>query len=234
VYRDLPIAEGLDRLDELMGAAYSVSLFTDYQRDVFQQVWWKGRVGVDGAPPASILGAMPAREALHPVESVSAESCTQQLGVPGAWPDRLPHFRLAFTPSSGDELQSEYFVARSHAVAAVRAVIALAPDLRPLLKISEIRTVAADDLWLSGSFGRDTLALHFTWIPDQARVMAFLPTLEQALGDFSARPHWGKLTAIAPATIRERYPRWREFERLLAELDPAGTFRNSYVEALMR
>jgi xylitol oxidase len=216
-----------------MGAAYSVSLFTDYQREVFQQVWWKGRVGVDGAPPASILGAMPAHEALHPVESVSAESCTQQLGVPGAWPDRLPHFSLGFTPSSGDELQSEYFVSRTDAVAALRAVISLAPELRPLLKISEIRTVAADDLWLSGSFGRDTLALHFTWIPDQVRVMAFLPILEQSLAEFAPRPHWGKLTTMAPETIRARYPRWDDFARLSAELDPAGTFRNAYVDALL-
>jgi xylitol oxidase len=234
VYRELPFADGLDRLDEVMSAAYSVSLFTDYQREVFQQVWWKGRVGVDGEPPVSMFGALPAVEAMHPVETISADSCTQQFGVHGAWPDRLPHFRLEFTPSSGDELQSEYFVARSDAADALRAVMGLAAELRPLLKISEIRTVAADDLWLSGSFGRDTLALHFTWIPDQPRVMAFLPVLEHALADFSPRPHWGKLTAIAPETIRRRYPKWSEYERLLLTLDPAGTFRNAYVDALIR
>ena len=232
MYRDLPFDDALEHLDDVMGAAYSVSLFTDYQRDVFQQVWWKGRVGLDGEPPVSILGVLPADVALHPVESVSAESCTQQFGVPGPWPDRLPHFRLAFTPSSGDELQSEYFVARSDAVDALRAVNALSAELAPLLKISEVRTVAADDLWLSGACGRDTLALHFTWIPDQARAMAFLPVLEHALDAFAPRPHWGKLTAMPAAAIRQRYPRWDDFVSLLAAIDPTSTFRNAYLDAL--
>ena len=154
--------------------------------------------------------------------------------MPGPWPDRLPHFRLAFTPSSGDELQSEYFVDRADAVAALRAVKALAPQLRPVLKISEIRTVSADDLWLSGSYGRDTLALHFTWISDQSRVTAFLPVLEDALAAFAPRPHWGKLTTIPSHTIRERYPKWDDFARLAGDLDPTGTFRNAYLDDLVR
>ena len=234
VYRGLPFDAGLEHLDDVMSAAYSVSLFTDYQDDVFQQVWVKTRVGADADPPVDLFGARPAEVALHPVESLSAESCTQQLGVAGRWSDRLPHFRLEFTPSSGDELQSEYFVARSDAVPALEAVRSLAGDLRPLLQISEIRTVCSDELWLSGSFERDTLALHFTWIPDQSRVMAFLPRLEAALDRFGARPHWGKLTAMEPATIRRRFPKWADFERLVASLDPLGSFRNSYIDELLR
>src|SRR5690606_20990115 len=123
----------------------------------------------------------PAAVALHPIESVSPESCTEQLGVPGPSADRLPHFRLGYAPSSGNELQSEFFVDRKHGAAALAAVASLAAELAPVIQISEIRTVAADDLWLSGSFGRDTLALHFTWVPDQPAVMAFLPRLEAAL-----------------------------------------------------
>ena len=233
LYRNLPFDVTLEHLDEVMGAAYSVSLFTDYQRGVFQQVWVKTRRGVDADPPPSLFGAKPADVPLHPVESLSAESCTQQLGVAGPWADRLPHFRLGFTPSSGDELQSEYFVARSDAAAALRAVEPLAGELGPLLQVSEVRTVRSDDLWLSGSFGRDTLALHFTWIPDQARVMAFLPRLEDALDSFGARPHWGKLTAMPATTIRQRYPKWAEFERLATALDPTGAFRNPYLDALV-
>jgi len=237
IYRDLPFDVALDRLDKfdsVMDAAYSVSLFTDYQHAVFQQVWWKGRIGVDPPAPASLFGASPAGVALHPIETVSAESCTQQLGEPGPWSDRLPHFRLGYAPSSGNELQSEFFVDRSNGAAAITAVADLASELAPLIQISEIRTVAADDLWLSGSFGRDTLALHFTWIPDHTRVMAFLPRLEAVLAPFAARPHWGKLTAIPPATIRGLYPRWSDFESLVNELDPAGTFANPYLDDLMR
>ncbi len=234
VYRDLPFAVALDRLDEVMAAAYSVSLFTDYQLDVVQQVWWKGRVGVDPQAPASLFGASPADVALHPIESISGESCTQQLGVPGPWADRLAHFQLGYAPSSGDELQSEFFVACSNGAAAVRAVANLADELAPLLQISEIRTVAADDLWLSGSFGRDTLALHFTWIPDQPQVMAFLPRLEAAFEPFEARPHWGKLTALPPANIRALYSRWQDFAALEQDLDPTSTFTNPYLEPIRR
>jgi alditol oxidase len=233
IYRDLAFDDAIGQLREVMSAAYSVSLFTDYQRDSFQQVWRKQRVGVDAEAPSTFFGSPMATEPVHPVEGISAESCTEQLGVAGPWADRLPHFRLEFEPSSGDELQSEYFVAISDGPDALRAVRALASELQPLLKVSEIRTIAADGLWLSGSFGRDTLALHFTWIPDQDRVVEFLPRLEAALQPFGARPHWGKLTAIPPATIRERYPKWAEFEQLVASLDPTATFRNAYFAALL-
>jgi alditol oxidase len=232
LYRELPFDAGVEALDAVMGSAYSVSLFTDYQRDVFDQVWWKGRVGRDGEAPADVLGAAPAGEPLHPVAGVPADSCTEQLGVPGAWADRLPHFRLGFEPSSGDELQSEYFVARSDGAAALRAVRTLRAELAPVIKVSEIRTVAADDLWLSTAYGRDTVALHFTWVNDEPRVLAFLPTLEAALAPFGARPHWGKLTAMPPSTILERTPMWSEFAGLRRALDPSGTFLNPYVSRL--
>jgi xylitol oxidase len=232
LYRDLPFDAAAEHLADVMGSAYSVSLFTDYQGDVFQQVWWKGRVGTDGSAPDEIHGARPARAALHPVEGVPAESCTEQLGVPGPWADRLPHFRLGFEPSSGDELQSEYFVARSDGAAALRAVFALRDAIAPVIKISEIRTMTADDLWLSMAHGRDSLALHFTWVNDQPRVMAFLPVLEAALAPFAARPHWGKLTAMPAEHVRGLYPRWADFTALRTQLDPGDTFLNPYVRAL--
>lgn len=232
LYRDLPFDAGVEAFGDVMGSASSVSLFTDHQRDVFDQVWLKRRIGRDDEAPADVLGALPAGEPLHPVAGVPADSCTEQLGVPGAWADRLPHFRLGFEPSSGDELQSEYFVARSDGVAALRAVHALRAELAPVIKVSEIRTVAADHLWLSTAYGRDTVALHFTWVNDEPRVLAFLPTLEAALAPFDARPHWGKLTAMPAATIRERTPMWSEFANLRERLDPAGTFLNPYVARL--
>jgi xylitol oxidase len=214
VYVDVPFGPCMDALDEVMGSAYSVSLFTDYQRDVIDQVWRKARVGTDTIAPGTLLGAGPATEPLHPVPGVSAEWCTEQLGVPGPWADRLPHFRLGFEPSSGDELQSEYFVARSDGALAVRAVAALREHLAPLLKMCEIRTMQGDELWLSMAYGRPTLALHFTWVNDEARVMSFLPVLEAALAPFAARPHWGKLTALPAERIAALYPRWADFEEL--------------------
>lgn len=232
VYRDLPFAGGGARLAEVLASAYSVSLFTTYQREGFEQVWWKGRVDRDGDAPAELAGARPAETRVHPVAGVPADSCTEQLGRPGPWADRLPHFRLGFVPSTGDELQSEYFVPREAGAAAVDAVRSLREALAGLLQISEIRTVAADGLWASPAHGRDTVAIHFTWVADEPGVMAFLPRLEAALAPFGARPHWGKLTAMPAEVVRATYPAWGDLVRLADRLDPAGTFRNPYVDAL--
>jgi alditol oxidase len=231
VFVDLPFARGVDHLDEVMGSAYSVSLFTTYRNETLD-VWCKRRIGVDGPAPLDVLGARAATRAVHPVPGVDAVSCTPQLGAAGPWPGRLPHFRAEFEPSSGDELQSEYFVPRSHGPAALRALHAARAIFVPLLQVSEVRTVAADDLWLSTASGRDTLALHFTWLNDQARVMAMLPGLEAVLAPFDARPHWGKLTAVPPNRIREFYPNWEQFDALIDNLDPGGMFTNPYVANL--
>jgi xylitol oxidase len=217
VFVDVSFEACAEGLDEVMGSAYSVSLFTDYQRDVIDQVWCKARVDVDHPAPASLFGAARATVPLHPVRGVSPDSCTQQLGVPGPWSDRLAHFRLGFEPSSGDELQSEYFVARSDGAAALRAVAGQRDMLAPVIKIGEVRTMTADDLWLSTAYGRPTLALHFTWVNDETRVMSVLPALEAALAPFDARPHWGKLTAMPADRIAALYPRWGDFTALVTE-----------------
>lgn len=218
LFVDVPFDACVDGLDEVMGSAYSVSLFTDYQRDVIDQVWCKVRAGVDRPAPASLFGAARATEPLHPVRGVPADSCTEQLGVPGPWSDRLAHFRLGFEPSSGDELQSEYFVARSDGADALRAVAGLRDVLAPVIKVGEVRTMTGDDLWLSMAYGRPTLALHFTWVNDEPSVMSVLPTLEAALAPFAARPHWGKLTAMSPDHVAALYPRWPDFTTLAHSL----------------
>ena len=223
VYRHVPFAAVAENLDDVMGAADSVSLFTDWQGDEFSQVWCKYRVDPRARPaiPLTLLGAALADRDLHMVESLSAESCTAQLGVPGPWYERLPHFRLEFTPSVGDELQSEYFVGLSDGVAALEAVRAMRSQLEPLLLVSEIRAIAADDLWLSGAYDRDTLAIHFTWTNDEPAVLDVLPTLEAALAPFGARPHWGKLSTMSASDLRARYPRFDDAEAL-AETRPMG------------
>ncbi|WP_159498388.1 D-arabinono-1,4-lactone oxidase [Microbacterium sp. 18062] len=211
---------------------YSVSLFTTWRDpDVVDQVWVKARAG-DAAAPQHVLGGGAASAPRHPLPGVPADSCTEQGGVAGPWLDRLAHFRLEFTPSQGEELQSEYFVARDDAPAAIRALRPLAARIAPLLLVSEVRTIAADDLWLSGAYGRDTVGLHFTWRRDQAAVEALLPEIEAALSPFDPRPHWGKVYTLPAAAIRERYPRWADAAALRAELDPRGVFRNTFLRDL--
>ncbi|GAA1220908.1 alditol oxidase [Kitasatospora nipponensis] len=227
VYEDLPTAVLRERFEEIMAAAYSVSLFTRWRTDRIDQVWLKRRGGPDA--PRAWFGAVLADGPRHPVPGCPPEPCTPQLGVPGRWHARLPHFRMDFTPSSGDELQSEYFVARTDAVRAFDALDAVRERIAPALQIGEIRTVAADALWLSPAYERDSVAFHFTWHPDDLAVAEAVETVEEALSPFAARPHWGKVFALAPETIRASYPRWDDFRRLLGEFDPAGTFRNAFL-----
>ncbi|MFC5665272.1 FAD-binding protein [Kitasatospora misakiensis] len=237
VYEGLPTAVLRERFDEIMAAAYSVSLFTSWQADRIDQVWLKRRGGDPGAPgtwqgsdaPAAWHGAALADGPRHPVPGCPPEPCTTQLGVSGRWHTRLPHFRLDFTPSSGAELQSEYFVARADAVAAFDALDAVRERIAPVLQIGEIRTVAADGLWLSPAYERDCVAFHFTWHPDAAAVADVLKAVEEALSPFAARPHWGKVFSTAPEVIRASYPRWEDFRGLLGEFDPAGKFRNEFL-----
>ena len=227
----LPWDAALAHLDEITSSADSVSLFTDWRGPAVGQVWRKTRAAA--TRPVDLFGAVPATRQVHPLDGVDPVSTTEQLGVPGAWHERLPHFRMAFTPSKGDELQSEYLVARADAVAALEAVRALSDVVSPLLLISEVRTVAADDLWLSTAYQRESVAIHFTWRQVQAEVEAVLPRLEEALVPFAARPHWGKLfsasVAGAPDRLSEIYPRLTDFQALAERLDPRHAFRNDFL-----
>ncbi|MEU5414342.1 FAD-binding protein [Streptomyces clavifer] len=232
VYEGLPQEQLLGRFDEVMSAAYSVSLFTAWRGGPVDQVWLKQRVGQEGPriAPSRWLGATLADRPRHPVPGMPAEHTTQQQGVPGPWHARLPHFRLEFTPSNGDELQSEYFVARHDAVAAYEALDRIKERIAPLLQIGEIRTVAGDDLWLSPAQGTDAVAFHFTWVPDTAAVLPVLGAIEEALAPFGARPHWGKVFTTPSSTLRGLYRHYADFERLTARLDPTGTFRNAFLQ----
>ncbi|OLT49038.1 FAD-binding protein [Cellulosimicrobium sp. CUA-896] len=244
VHVDLPWDAVAAHLDALTASAYSVSLFTDWGADGVQQVWRKSRIapGERGEdPPADLFGARPAREQRHPLPGVDPVHCTAQLGEAGPWNERLPHFRLDFTPSNGDELQSEYLVPRRHALAALEAMRGLGPRLTPLLQVGEIRTVAADPepLWLS-PFDGPTVAFHLTWKPLPDDVARVLPDLESALARLGARPHWGKLShavtstdPAALAAVAARYPRLAEFRALAERLDPDGRFRGGFVGRLL-
>jgi xylitol oxidase len=234
VYQDVPFAEVKAHFDEITSAARSVSMFTDWRGQRMTQTWLKQAGPEPAQPPASWLGGRLAGADLHPVAGMPAANCTPQLGRPGPWHERLPHFRPEFTPSAGQELQSEFLLDRQHAAAALHALEGISAVVAPVVQVSEIRTVAADNLWLSPSYQRASVAFHFTWVPDAPAVGPALASVEAALAPFEPRPHWGKLSTIRPAIVAGRYPRMDDFRRLVAQLDGEGTFRNDMVDAYLR
>ncbi|MFZ1993378.1 MAG: D-arabinono-1,4-lactone oxidase [Solirubrobacteraceae bacterium] len=220
------------RLDEIYRAGESVSVF-HLCGERTEQVWVKRRAGdaddqADG-DLQELLGVRAASVELHPVLGGDPVNCTEQQGVPGPWSERLPHFRSGFLPSSGEELQSEFFVAREHAVAAVEAVRSLAAEIIPLLLISELRTIAGDTLRLSPHQGRDSFALHFTWRRQPAQVEAVVAKIEAALAPLAARPHWGKVFTARAEAIAPLYPHMGGFLAMRERLDPDGTFVNQWL-----
>jgi xylitol oxidase len=233
VYQNLSFDQLKDHFDEIFGAGYSVSLFTDWQNHRASQVWIKRKVESGDANKwePEFHGAKLAKEKLHPIDGHPAESCTDQGGVPGPWYERLPHFRMNFTPSSGRELQAEYFVPRNRGYEAILAVEQLKNQVTPHLFVTELRTIAADDLWMSMAYQRDSLAIHFTLKPETDAVNKLLPQIEAKLEPFGARPHWGKVFAVEPAKLQARYPKLKDFKAMLAEHDPKGKFRNEFIEA---
>jgi alditol oxidase len=232
VYQNLPWSQVKDHFDAIESSAYSVSLFTNWQENDFNEVWIKSRVEEGQAfdATAEFFGAKRATKNLHPIAELSAENCTEQMGVLGPWYERLPHFRMGFTPSAGKELQSEYFVPRQHAIEAMLAVERLRDTVGPHLMISEIRTIAADSLWLSPCYQQPCVTIHFTWKQDWPAVRRVLPVVEKELAPFKARPHWGKLFTTSPAVLRSIYERLPEFTQLARNYDPQGKFRNEFLD----
>jgi xylitol oxidase len=219
-----------DHFDEITSCGYSVSIFTRWGQ-TNEQVWVKSRTDEPDSVGDDLFGAVAAAIDWHPIAGLDASVCTSQLGQPGLWSDRLPHFRMGFTPSSGAEIQSEYFLPRRHALSAIEAVHALADRIQPLLLVSEIRRVAADRLWMSMCYKEDCVALHFTWKREPEPVQELLVQIEEALAPFGARPHWGKVFHANAAAIAPLYQRHADFVRLVERLDPRGAFRNAWLKA---
>jgi xylitol oxidase len=232
VYQNLSFDHLQHHFEEIFSSGYSVSLFTDWQHHQATQVWIKRRLAPGDANKwePEFFGARLANKKLHPLAGHSAEACTEQQGIPGPWYERLPHFRMNFTPSSGQELQTEYFVPLSRGYEAVLAVEKLRDHITPHLFITELRTIAADKLWMSMAYDRPSLAIHFTWKPEWPEVREVLPQIEAALEPFEPRPHWGKLFTMAPAKLQSRYAQLADFRELVNQYDPTGKFRNAFVE----
>lgn len=230
VYENLPMEALKDNFDAIMSAGYSVSFFTHWLDKTINQVWIKSKVGTTDALGADFYGATPATEDLHPIKVNSPVNCTPQMGVPGPWHERLPHFKMDFTPSNGDELQSEFFVPRENAYEAIMAVEALHAKIAPILFVTEVRCIAADDFWMSTAYQRESVAIHFTWKPMAKEVLAVLPEIEAALQAFEARPHWGKIFTLPADTLRSRYEKFEAFVQLKEKYDPQGVLSNAYLK----
>ncbi len=234
VYADLPLAQVDARFDEIMASGYSVSLFTDWQHEHVNRVWVKQQladhfVDEDAPTDATFFGASLARTDRDLLTKGPVDQFTQ-VGMAGAWYERLPHFRLENTLLHGNEVQTEYFVPRRHAVEALHEVASLREQMAPLLAMSEVRSVAADGLWMSTAYQQDVVGLHFTWHKEVAAVMQLLPLLEERLAPFAPRPHWGKLFTLSPERVQAGYERLADFRKLLGKYDPQGKFRNAFLE----
>jgi xylitol oxidase len=231
VFENLSFSQLEHNLDAIFASGYSVSLFTDWQKNRATQVWIKQRYKQGDPVPhvAEFYGATAATRKMHPIGDHPADACTDQMGIPGPWYERLPHFKMNFTPSSGQELQTEYFVPRSRGYEAIRAVEELRDQITPHLFVTELRTIAADDLWVSPCYKQDSMTLHFTWKPEWPAVKKLLPLIEAKLAPFHPRPHWAKLFTIPPAQIQAQYARMGDYKALLAQYDPKGKFRNAFL-----
>ena len=215
LFQDLPLASLKDHFDEILSSGYSVSLFTDWQNQNISQVWVKRKVETDTKDmEKEFFGAKAATKNLHPITALSSENCTDQMGVAGVWYERLPHFKMGFTPSSGEELQSEFFVARENALDAILAIEKKGNLIFPELMITEIRTIAADNFWMSTAYKQDSVAIHFTWKQHTPEVQKLITMIEAELAPFKYRPHWGKLFSIAPKDLHLRYEKYADFMQL--------------------
>ena len=231
VFQELPLASLEKHFDEIMLSGYSVSLFTNWLDQKISQVWIKRRTDKTITELANdFFGAKAATRNLHPIVTMSAENCTDQMGVPGPWYNRLPHFKMGFVPSGGKELQSEFFVPHGNAVDAILALEKKKDLINPQLFISEIRTIAADELWMSPCYHQDSVAIHFTWKQNPDEVSKLIPMIENELAPYKMKPHWGKLFSVNPALLHERYEKYPDFLALTRKYDPDGKFRNHYLD----
>ncbi|MFM1914106.1 MAG: Alditol oxidase [Bacteroidota bacterium] len=233
LFENLPMDACKEHFDEIYQSGYSVSMFTTWENKMIDQVWVKRRLDEEYTKDLKdFWGAKPATENLHPLKGNSPINCTEQLGVPGPWYERLPHFKMDFTPSNGEELQSEYFVPRENVYEALMAIESLKEIIRPVLFVSEIRSIKADNLWMSMASGRDSIAFHFTWKPMTPEVMEVLPQIEAKLKPFGVRPHWGKLFTMSGQELKENYPKWDDFYSLINKFDSGRMCTNIFLEKL--
>jgi alditol oxidase len=232
VYLNLPAAQMVENWDAILASAYSVSIFTDWQTENHNQIWLKMLV-TDDTPieeKPEFFGAARATKRYHPIGEMAADNCTEQMGIRGSWHERLSHFTMDAIANEGNDLQAEYFVSRQNALEAFKVMSELRATLAPVIAISEIRMIAADDLWMSPYYKQDSVAIHFSWQRDLPGVLQVLPIIEERLAPFAPRPHWGKLFTMPAKDIQSRYEKLADFRQLLQHYDPQGKFRNAFLD----
>lgn len=230
VYRGMSRETYAANLDEIMSLAYSVSYFTTWAAAGGGEVWTKYRSGAKA--PAGLFEAYPATSNRHPLPGLNPEPCTEQMAVSGPWHLRLPHFKMEFTPSAGDEIQSEFFVDRKDAPAAIAALEKIAPQINEILWVTEIRAIAADNLWMSPHYQRDSIGIHFTWKKVDA-VYEFVKVVEAVLAPFKYRPHLGKVFSASPEYLKSVMPRLDDYMKLVQQIDPTNKFGNTFTNNLL-
>lgn len=229
VYQNMPMDALEQNFEAIMSSGYSVSLFTDWTQKNVSEVWIKSKSEDLISPPKEFYGATLATKNLHPIEALDAVNCTEQLAVEGPWYERMPHFKMGFTPSSGKELQSEYFIDFRYAYEGFMAIEKLHEKIAPHLMITEVRAIAADNLWMSPFYKKTCVAFHFTWKQEPEAVMALLPQIEAVLAAFEPRPHWGKLFTLKPFILQSRIEKLSDFKALMNQYDPEGKFKNDFI-----
>jgi xylitol oxidase len=230
VYRGMSRETYAANLDEIMSLAYSVSYFTTWAAAGGGEVWAKFRSG--SKAPAGLFEAYPATSNRHPLPGLNPEPCTEQMAVSGPWHLRLPHFKMEFTPSAGDEIQSEFFVDRKDAPAAIAALEKIAPQINEILWVTEIRAIAADNLWMSAHYQRDSIGIHFTWKKVDA-VYEMVKVVEAVLAPFNYRPHLGKVFSASSDYLKSVMPKMSDFTKLVKQLDPSNKFGNAFTDNLL-
>ena len=230
VYRGMSRETYAANVKEIMSLAYSVSYFTTWAAAGGGEVWAKFKSG--STAPTELFEAYPATSNRHPIPGLNPEPCTEQMGVSGPWHLRLPHFKMEFTPSAGDEIQSEFFVDINDAPAAFAALEKIAPQINEILWVSEIRAIAADQLWMSPHFQRDSIGIHFTWKKVDA-VYEMVKVVEAVLAPFKYRPHLGKVFSASAQYLESVMPKMADFKQLVNEIDPNNKFGNEFTDKLL-
>ena len=231
VYFDLPFVQLISNLDAILSAGYSVSVLSMWGDEFVDQVWVKSKIGTNPVLTQNEwFGAKLATRKSNPIREADSAAATEQFGLPGPWFERLPHFKLDFTPSFGEELQTEYFIDRKDAPAALHAIYKIRKELSELIMVCEMRTVAQDENWLSEAYGRETFVFHFTWRPNIPAVEKLLLKIEASLEPFKARPHWGKVFTNNAFDFSSLYPKFNSFLTYRGTYDPSRKFVNKLLE----
>jgi len=141
--------------------------------------------------------------------------------------------RVFVTPRRVRFTESEYAVPRESLVGALGELRRAVPRLTdPVMFPVEVRVAAADDIWLSTAHERETayIAIHqYSGLPYRA----YFDRFESIVADVDGRPHWGKLHTLDAGRLGRLYPRYQDFRRVRAEVDPEGRFANSYLTQVL-